>query len=86
MTNKLSDYQKEVFLDLYKTSLSALLSTEQNPDSISINTAVSNATKIAFLSLDLITNENGIKKPSEIIDTLQNESVDKFIDYPEIED
>ncbi len=28
MTNNLSDYQKEVFMDIYKTSLGAMLSTD----------------------------------------------------------
>ena len=40
MTNNLSDYQKEVFMDIYKTSLGAMLSTNQNPDSVAINSAI----------------------------------------------
>lgn len=55
MTNKLSDYQKEVFMDIYKTSLGAMLSTNQYPDSISINAAISDSAKIALASVELLT-------------------------------
>ncbi len=86
MTNKLSDYQNEVFFELYKTSLSALLSSEQYPDNMFMNTAISDATKIALKSIELLTNEKGFKNPSEIIDALQKRSLDEPLEFPSIDE
>ena len=63
MTNKLSDYQKEVFMDIYKTSLGAMLSTNQFPNSISINAAISDSATIAFASVELLTDGDELRNP-----------------------
>jgi ADP-ribosylglycohydrolase len=85
MTNNLSDYQKEVFMDIYKTSLGAMLSTYQNPDGISINSAISDSTKIALASIELLTDGNSLRKPSEIINALNERRSDEPLEFPVIE-
>ena len=82
MTNILSDYQKGVFFDIYKTSLGAMLSTEKFPDSIFINSAISTSVKIAMVSVELLTDCNGFRTTSEIIKTLEDKRVDEPIEFP----
>ena len=86
MTNDFSDYQKAVFMDIYKTSLGAILSTNQYPDSISINAAISDSAKIAFASVDLLTDGDELRNPSDIIKMLHDRRSDEPIEFPQIEE
>ena len=86
MTNKLSDYQKEVFMDIYKTSLGAMLSTNQFPNSISINAAISDSATIAFASVDLLIDGDELRNPSDIIKRLNDRRSDEPIEFPQIEE
>ena len=86
MTNKLSDYQKEVFMDIYKTSLGAMLSTNQFPDSIAINAAISDSAKIAMASVDLLIESDELRNPSDIIKMLNDRRSDEPIEFPQIEE
>ena len=86
MTNILSDYQKEVFMDIYKTSLGAMLSTNQHPDSISINAAISDSAKIALASVELFTDGDELRNPSDIIKRLNDRMSDEPIEFPQIEE
>ncbi|OYP38003.1 hypothetical protein CIK90_07025 [Prevotella sp. P5-126] len=86
MTNKLSDYQKEVFMDIYKTSLGAMLSTNQFPNSISINAAISDSATIAFASVELLTDGDELRNPSDIIKMLNDRRSDEPIEFPQIEE
>lgn len=86
MTNKLSDYQKEVFMDIYKTSLGAMLSTNQYPDSISINAAISDSANVAFASVELLTDGDELRNPSDIIKMLNDRRSDEPIEFPQIEE
>ena len=86
MTNKLSDYQKEVFMDIYKTSLGAILSTNQFPNSISINAAISDSATIAFASVELLTDGDELRNPSDIIKMLNDRRSDEPIEFPQIEE
>ena len=86
MTNKLSDYQKEVFMDIYKTSLGAMLSTNQFPNSISINAAISDSATIAFASVELLTDGDELRNPSDIIKRLNDRRSDEPIELPQIEE
>ena len=53
-------------MDIYKTSLGAMLSTNQHPDSISINAAISDSAKIALASVELFTDGDELRNPSDI--------------------
>ena len=86
MTNNLSDYQQEVFMDVYKTSLGALLSSNQFPDSSSINAAIRDSVKIAMSSIELLTDRDNLRNPSDIIDTLNDRRSDEPLDFPVIEE
>jgi len=86
MTNNLSDYQKEVFMDIYKTSLGAMLSTYQNPDSIAINSAISDSTKIALASIELLSDSNDLRKPSDIMNALNDRRSEEPLEFPVIEE
>ena len=86
MTNDFSDYQKAVFMDIYKTSLGAILSTNQYPDSISINAAISDSAKIALTSVDLLIDGDGLRNPSDIIKMLNDRRRDEPIEFPQIEE
>ena len=86
MTNKLSDYQKEVFMDIYKTSLGAMLSTNQYPDSISINAAISDSAKIALASVDILTDGDELRNPSDIIKRLNDRRSDEPLEFSVIEE
>lgn len=86
MTNNLSDYQKEVFMDVYKTSLGALLSSNQFPDSSSINAAIRDSVKIAMSSIEILTDGDNLRKPSDIIDALNDRRSDEPLEFPVIEE
>ena len=86
MTNDFSDYQKAVFMDIYKTSLGAILSTNQYPDSISINAAISDSAKIALASVELFTDGDELRNPSDIIKRLNDRRRDEPLEFPFIEE
>jgi hypothetical protein len=86
MKQTLSDYQKEVFMDIYKTSLGAMLSTNQYPDSISINAAISDSAKIALASVDLLTDGDELRNPSDIIKRLNDRRSDEPLEFSVIEE
>jgi hypothetical protein len=86
MTNELSEYQKEVFMEIYKTSLGAMLSINQNPDSIAINSATSDSTKIALASIELLSDSNDLRKPSDIINALNDRRSEEPLEFPVIEE
>ena len=86
MKQTLSNYQKEVFMDIYKTSLGAILSTNQFPDSIAINAAISDSAKIALASVDLLTDGDELRNPLDIIQTLNDRRRDEPIEFPQIEE
>lgn len=86
MTNNFSDYQKEVFMDVYKTSLGAMLSTNQFPDSTSINSAISDSVKIALASVELLTDGDDIRKPSDIVQAFNDRKSGEPIEFPHIEE
>ena len=86
MKQILSKYQKEVFMDIYKTSLGAMLSTNQFPDYISINAAISDSAKIAFASVDLLTDGDELRNPSDIIKRLNDRRSDEPLEFPFIEE
>lgn len=86
MTNNLSKYQKEVFMDIYKTSLGAMLSTNQFPDSIAINAAIDDSVKIALTSVDILTDGDELRNPSDIIKRLNDRRRDEPLEFPFIEE
>mgnify|MGYP001772340039 CR=1 FL=1 len=86
MKQTLSDYQKEVFMDIYKTSLGAMLSTNQYPDCISINAAISDSAKIALASVDLLTDGDELRNPSDIIKRLNDRRSDEPLEFSVIEE
>ena len=86
MTNDFSDYQKAVFMDIYKTSLGAILSTNQYPDSISVTAAISDSATIAFTSVELLTAGNELRNPSDIIKRLNDRKRDEPLEFPFIEE
>lgn len=86
MTNNLSKYQKEVFMDIYKTSLGALLSSNQFLDNFAINAAISDSVKIAMSSIELLTDEDNLRKPSDIINALNERRSDEPLEFPVIEE
>jgi hypothetical protein len=86
MKNNLSEYQKKVFMDIYKTSLGAMLSANQFPDSIAINAAISDSAKIALASVDLLTDGDELRNPLDIIQTLNDRRRDEPIEFPQIEE
>ena len=83
---RLPDYQQEVFMDVYKTSLGALLSSNQFPDSSSINAAIRDSVKIAMSSIELLTDRDNLRNPSDIIDTLNDRRSDESLEFPVIEE
>ena len=86
MTNNLSKYQKEVFMDIYRTSLGAMLSTNQFLDSISINAAIDESVKIALASVDILTDGDELRYPSDIIQTLNDRRSGDPLEFPVIEE
>ena len=80
----LTDYQKEVFFDMYKTSLNAFLSTKEFGE-FSIE-EIEDAIKVAMNTVDLITDKHGMRKPSDIINTLKDREHISSLDFPQIEE
>ena len=73
-------------MDIYKTSLGAMLSTYQNPDSIAINSAISDSTKIALASIELLSDSNDLRKPSDIMNALNDRRSEEPLEFPVIEE
>jgi hypothetical protein len=73
-------------MDIYKTSLGAMLSTYKNLDSIAINSAISDSTKIALASIELLTDSNDLRKPSDIINALNDRRSEEPLEFPVIEE
>lgn len=73
-------------MDIYKTSLGAMLSTNQYPDSISINAAISDSAKIALASVDLLTDGDELRNPSDIIKRLNDRRSDEPLEFSVIEE
>lgn len=68
MEQNLTDYQKEVFYDLYKTILSATISSspEFYLGGFSKEDAIHESVKIAKVSVELLTDENGLRQPVDV--------------------
>lgn len=73
-------------MDVYKTSLGALLSSNQFLDNIAINAAISDSVKIAMSSIELLTDEDNLRKPSDIINALNERRSDEPLEFPVIEE
>ncbi len=71
--NKTTDYQKEMFYDIFKTSLGAILSRNEFAYGTDKEQAILDAIKIATTSVNLLTDGNGIKEPSAILEDIDNE-------------
>lgn len=71
--NKMTDYQKGMFYDIYKTSLGAILSRNEFAYGTDKEQAVLDALKIANASVNLLTDSNGLKEPSVIMEVFNNE-------------
>lgn len=84
MNNNWTGYQKQMFYEIYKTSLGAFLSNKEYGE-FSIE-EIGDAAKVALNTVDLLTNGNDLRKPSEIIDTLQKIENRSSLDYPRVEE
>lgn len=71
--NKTTDYQKEMFYDIFKTSLGAILSRNEFAYGTDKEQAILDAIKIATTSVNLLTDGNGFKEPSAILEDIDNE-------------
>lgn len=74
MTNNLSDYQKDMFYDLYKTFLSATISSSPNfyLGSYCKEDAILDTIKLAKVSVELLTDENGQRLPDDVQKILED--------------
>lgn len=84
MNNNWTDYQKQMFCEIYKISLSAFLSKKESGE-YSIE-EIRDAAKVAMNTVDLLTNGNDLRKPSEIIVALENREYLSSLDFPKIEE
>lgn len=68
MTQSLTDYQKELFYDLYKTVLGATISSthEFYLGGCCKEDAIHDAVKLAKISVELLTDENGLRQPADV--------------------
>lgn len=71
--NKTTDYQKEMFYDIFKTSLGAILSRNEFAYGTDKEQAILDAIKIATTSVNLLTDGEGFKEPSAIMEDIDNE-------------
>jgi hypothetical protein len=89
INNKLTNIEKDLFFDIYKTSLAAMLSSKKvdELDCYNINGAIDIAATIAMKSVELLINDNGldIKNMKDIVNELKNKRPSEPIDYPVIE-
>lgn len=84
MKNNWTDYQKQMFCDIYKTSLGAFLSKKENGE-FSIE-EIRDAAKVAMNTVDLLTNDKDLRKPSEIIEALNDREYLSSLDFPKVEE
>jgi hypothetical protein len=73
MTNKTTDFQRDMFYDIYKTTLGAILSRNEFAFGSGKEQAVLDAVKIANVSVELLTDNDGLKEPSIIMGDIDNE-------------
>ena len=73
MTNKTTDFQRDMFYDIYKTMLGAILSRNEFAFGSGKEQAVLDAVKIANVSVELLTDNDGLKEPSIIMGDIDNE-------------
>ena len=68
MSRILSDYQKELFYDMYKTILGATISS--TPDfflgGCRKEEAILQAFKLAKVNIEILTDESGLRQPEEV--------------------
>ena len=73
MVDKTTDFQRNMFYDIYKTTLGAILSRNEFAFGTGKEDAILDAIKIAKASVDLLTDTNGLKEPSIIMGDIDNE-------------
>lgn len=73
MANKTADFQRDMFYDIYKTTLGAILSRNEFAFGTGKEQAVLDAVKIANASVELLTDNDGLKEPSIIMGDIDNE-------------
>ena len=73
MANKTTDFQRNMFYDIYKTTLGAILSRNEFAFGTGKEDAILDAIKIAKASVDLLADTNGLKEPSIIIEDFYKE-------------
>lgn len=73
MANKTTDFQRDMFYDIYKTTLGAILSRNEFAFGTGKEQAVLDAVKIAKASVELLTDNDGLKEPSIIMGDIDNE-------------
>ena len=73
MANKTTDFQRDMFYDIYKTTLGAILSRNEFAFGTGKEQAVLDAVKIANASVELLTDNDGLKEPSIIMGDIDNE-------------
>ena len=81
MNTNLTNYQKEVFYDLYKTILGATISSspEFHLGGCRKEEAIIDAVKLAKVSVEILTDENGLRQPTDVQKTL-NDNWDEIKD------
>ena len=82
---ELNGDERKCFLKTYNTALHAYISSIKDRDTIGLNDAIENATKIALITVDNLFGSDGrMKKTSEIIESLINKEIDHPLDFPEV--
>lgn len=76
MKQNFTDYQKEVFYDLYKTILSSIISSspEFYLGGFDKEHVIRDAIKMAKINVELLTDEKGLRQPVDV----EKELVDKW--------
>ena len=74
MTQSLTDYQKELFYDIYKTVLGATISStpEFYFGGCRKEDVIQDAVKLAKISVELLTDENGLCQPADVQKKLED--------------
>lgn len=74
MTKSLTDYQKELFYDIYKTVLGATISSipEFYLGGCRKEDVIHDAVKLAKISVELLTDENGLRQPADVQKKLED--------------
>lgn len=73
MANKTTDFQRDMFYDIYKTTLGAILSRNEFAFGTGKEDAILDAVKIANASVELLTDNDGLKELSVIMGDIDNE-------------